>query len=319
MKPLKPWLSLKNQLQQLENRGLQIDNHSAALDYLERLDYYRLSGYWYSMREIDQKASLVHGKPIRRDTFISGSRFEHIVQLYVFDKKLRILALDALERIEMAVRIDITHLLGQREPRAHEIKECFHGNFTKKLINTGPNKGKTEHVVWLGKYQSLLNRARKEPFVLHHMEKYGNLPIWVAIEIWDFGLLSKLFSGMKHADQIKIATIYGASSGQAFAQWLRSLNFIRNVSAHHSRLWNINFVERSAVPTSWSVRPDNARPFFYLCLMQQLLSVICPNSLWGQRLTDLLENGFPKFPDSLLSIKDMGTVANWKNNAPWKN
>jgi abortive infection bacteriophage resistance protein len=94
------------------------------------------------MREIDQKASLVHGKPIRRDTFISGSRFEHIVQLYVFDKKLRILALDALERIEMAVRIDIAHLLGQREPRAHEIKECFHGNFTKKLINTVPNKGK---------------------------------------------------------------------------------------------------------------------------------------------------------------------------------
>ena len=249
MKPLKPWLSFEDQLQQLERRGLCIGDTRTALIYLERLGYYRLSGYWYSLREIDEKASQLTGKPQRKDTFISGSRFEHVVQLYVFDKKLRLLAMDALERIEMAVRVDVAHLLGKRNPMAHEISGGFHGNFAKKVIVYGPNCGKTEHQVWLGRYCSLLHRARREAFVSHYMKQYGKLPIWVSIEIWDFGLLSKLFSGLKHHDKNEIAQIYGVSDGITFSKWLRSLNFIRNVSAHHSRLWNINVVERSPVPT----------------------------------------------------------------------
>lgn len=318
MKPLKSWLSFEDQLRQLEARGLQVDNPAAALDYLERLGYYRLSGYWYPLRKFDERASQTQDKTVRRDTFILGSRFEHVVQLYVFDKKLRLLAMDALERIEMAVRVDVAYLLGKRDPVAHENPACFHGNFAKKKIANGPDKGKTQHQVWLEKYQALLRRSRKEPFVSHHEQKYGNLPIWAAIEIWDFGLLSKLFAGMKHEDQSEIAAMYGAPNGIAFAQWLRSLNFIRNVSAHHSRLWNINVVERSAVPADWPARLDNARPFFYLSLMQQLLNVICPNSTWGQRVTTLLESEFPKFPHGLLSIKEMGVVADWAESAPWK-
>lgn len=318
MKPLKPWMSYKDQLQQLCDRGLQVDDTLAALDYLERLGYYRLSGYWYPLREIDQEESEKQGKAIRKDTFVTGSRFEHVVQLYVFDKKLRLLALDALERIEMAVRVDVAYLLGKRSPAAHENPIYFHGNFAKKISRQEPNNGKTKHQVWLSKYQALLQRARKEPFVLHHKQQYGSLPIWTAIEIWDFGLLSKLFAGMKYEDQNEIANMYNAQNGRIFAQWLRSFNFIRNVSAHHSRLWNINVVERSAVPPDWTVQFDNARPFFYFCLMQQLLGVICPNSTWGQRLIGLLENEFPKFPKNLLSIYEFGIVEEWRNNLPWK-
>ena len=318
MKPLKPWLSFEDQLQQLEARGLVVDDHAAALDYLERLGYYRLSGYWYPLRNIDEAASAVQGKPIRQDSFIQGSRFEHVVQLYVFDKQLRLLALDALERIEVAVRVDVAYLLGQHDPGAHENPACLHGNFSKKTISHGADKGKTLHEVWLKKYHSLLHRASKEPFISHHMQHYGRLPIWAAIESWDFGLLSKFFAGMQHADQNYIAQLYGAPDGIAFAQWLRSLNFIRNVSAHHSRLWNINVVERSAVPQGWHTGLNNSRPFFYLCLMQQLLSVICPNSTWGQRLTKLLETEFPKFPNEILSTADMGLVPGWKDSTPWK-
>ena len=318
MKPLKPWRSFDDQLQQLQARGLQVENRAAALDYLKRLGYYRLSGYWYPLRQIDQAASHALGKAVRLDTFVPGSRFEDVVRLYVFDKKLRLLALDALERIEMAVRVDVAHLLGRRDALAHQNPDCLHGNFAKKLITHGADKGKTQHQVWLVKYKALLHRARKEPFVAHHQQHYGALPIWAAIEVWDFGLLSKLFAGMKNADQTTIAVMYGAPDGQAFAQWLRSLNFIRNVSAHHSRLWNINVVERSAVPPWGSVHLDNARPFFYFCLMRQLLGRICPNSTWGQRLTTLLENEFPKTQSGLLSLDDMGAYANWADGAPWQ-
>lgn len=318
MKPLKPWRAFAEQLQQLQDRGLRVDNPAAALDYLERLGYYRLSGYWYPLRAVDPVASATQGKAVRLDTFVSGSRFDDVVRLYVFDKKLRLLALDALERIEMAVRVDVAHLLGQRSPLAHEDPACLHGNFAKKLITKGPDKGKTQHQVWVGKYQALLSRARREPFVQHNLHEYGALPIWAAIEVWDFGLLSKLFAGMQFADQQSVAKIYGAADGQTFAQWLRSLNFIRNVAAHHSRLWNLNVVERSAVPADWPAALDNARPFLYFCLMQQLLGVICPNSTWGQRLADLIEREFPQTPAGALSIEDFGVVAGWAEATPWK-
>jgi abortive infection bacteriophage resistance protein len=57
----------------------------------------------------------------------------------------------------------------------------------------------------------------------------------VAIKVWDFGLLSRLFSGMQYADKNWIAKKYGQADGETLAKWLCSLNFIRNVSAHHSR------------------------------------------------------------------------------------
>jgi len=133
MKPLKPWMSFTDQLQQLRTRGLQVDNPTAALDYLKRLGYYRLSGYWYPLRAIDKSASTTQGQAVRLETFAPDSRFEDVVRLYVFDKKLRLLALDALERIEMAVRVDVARLLGRRDPRAHEKPDCLHGNFAKKI------------------------------------------------------------------------------------------------------------------------------------------------------------------------------------------
>lgn len=262
IKSLKTWMSFADQLVQLEQRGMVVDDRPAALDYLERIGYYRLSGYWYPMRAIDKVASAARRQAVRLDTFMPGSRLEDVVRLYVFDKRLRLLALDALERIEMAVRVDVAHLLGQRDPLAHENPACLHGNFAKKHITRGPDQGRTQHQVWLLKYQTLLHRARKESFVQHHRQQYGAMPIWAAIELWDFGLLSKLFAGMQFADQHTIAAMYGAPDGQAFAQWLRSLNFIRNVSAHHSRLWNLNVLERAALPPGWPAALDNARPFF---------------------------------------------------------
>ncbi|MBP9023734.1 MAG: Abi family protein [Spirochaetes bacterium] len=317
IKPLKPWISFEDQLKILKDRGIAVDNDSAAISYLKRVGYYRLSGYWYPFREHDKEASLLQSKPVRKDIFIKGSRFEDVIRLYIFDKKLRLLALDALERIEMSVRVDIAHLLGEKDSAAHENPDCFHGNFAKKQIQIGQNAGKTEYQVWLEKYNSLLHRARRESFVEHHQKEYGKLPIWAAIELWDFGMLSKLFSGMQYADMQIIAAKYGAKDGREFAQWLRSLNLIRNVSAHHSRLWNINIVERSIVPQNWSSFLNNERPFFYFCIMKQMLNVICPNTTWGKRFTELLMNDFPDVNSRAISLADFGLIDKWEEWLLW--
>lgn len=308
----KSWVSFADQLALLKSRGLIIDNDTAALDYLERIGYYRLSGYWYSFRAINEDSR--EGIPRRLDDFIYNSHFEDAVKLYVFDKKLRLLALDALERIELALRVDIAHLLGELDIYAHENPILFHGNFAKKTNHTG----KTQHQYWVEKYNSHVHRARREPFVEHYLQKYDRLPIWVAIEIWDFGLLSKMYAGMQFKHQEQIATKYGAENGKAFKGWLRGLNFIRNVAAHHSRLWNINVLERAKLPEDddyWQ-QLNNARPFFYFCLMQRFMDVICPNSSWSDRFTELMIE-FPDVRCEAVSLADFGLIDGWQDWNLW--
>jgi hypothetical protein len=129
------------------------------------------------------------------------------------------------------------------------------------------------------------------------MKKHGRLPIWVAIEIWDFGALSRLFAGMNIKDQDAIAASYGLGTGRELEQWLRSLSYLRNVAAHHSRMWNVNVLELSPAPQfdqNWQSLA-NARPFMYFCIMRFLLARISPNSSWGERFKALMAE-FPNLP-----------------------
>lgn len=306
---VKPWKSIDEQLEILRSRGLQIEDCERAKRYLTRLGYYRLSGYWYPFRQF-RNVDDGQTAELRSDDFMEGSRFGDLIKLYVFDKKLRLLALDALERIEMALRVDVAHLLGESDALAHETPDCFHGNFGKRIDS---RSGKTGHQIWLEKYQQQVRRAGRTPFVSHHLGKYGSLPIWVAIEVWDFGMLSTLYEGMKYNDKNKIALKYGASDGNEMAKCLRSLNFIRNVSAHHARLWNVNVVDRSPLPQGqyWQ-QLNNARPFFYFCLMQMFLRVICPTSTWGQRLNALINEDFPAVGCGAIKVGDFGLTDDWR-------
>ena len=64
---------------------------------------------------------------------MAGARFQDAVDLYVFDKKMRLLILDAIERVEVAFRFEIAYLLGERDPFAYTKPDLLHGNFTKKI------------------------------------------------------------------------------------------------------------------------------------------------------------------------------------------
>lgn len=307
----KPWRSYQDQLVQLTQRGLIVTEPEKALNYLERIGYYRLSGYWYPFRVLSNADRVI------LDIFKSEASFQNAVDLYVFDKKLRLLVLDALERIEIALRVDISHTLGEKDPFAHIKPEFLSNNFCSKV---NKKTGLTEHAQWLKTHDGLIQRS-KEKFIEHNKDKYGlPLPIWIACEIWDFGTLSKLFSGMKPDDKNTIASKYGVSEGRIFESWLRSLNYLRNVCAHHSRLWNRNIIDQPKLPkageVSW-VDPFQgeahllARPFLLLCIAKHLLTIINPSSSWGQRLTVLLLE-FPDLQHVGLNLNGMGAVEGWE-------
>lgn len=328
---VKPWLSYGDQLDKLTARGLAVTDRAKALEYLERIGYYRLSGYWFPFRERSGPLVLLDGpdgrprnpkriETVALDDFKPGATFERAVQLYVFDKQLRLLAMDALERIEIALRVDISHTLGRLDPFAYLRPDLLHDSFSRRL---DPKTGLTGHHTWLDKQAQLIVRS-KEEFVRHNKTKYGlPLAIWVACEVWDFGAMSKLYDGMRVQEQDTIAGKYGVRDGRIFASWLRSLNYLRNVCAHHSRLWNRNIVDQPKLPPAtelpW-VAPfehdvhAHARCFLLLRIARHVLRRVNPSSTWPSRLREHLR-GFPDLDHLELALGDLGAPKHWE--AEW--
>lgn len=316
----RPWKSFDDQLALLEQRGMNIGDRAAARAYLERIGYYRLSAYWYPFRQftISQDAQTRKVVATASNQFHADTHFLDAVHLYLFDKHLRLLLLDALERIEVAVRVDMAHLLGKRNTFAYRDKSEFHPRFSGRKNRQGV-EAFTE---WQNKYAGLLARS-KEDFVSHYRKHHGqDLPVWVAIEVWDFGALSQLFAMMKVSDQEHIARKYGVDDFGVFASWLRSLNYLRNLAAHHSRVWNRNIVEQPKLPVPGAIHWCDAfigkadliaKPFLLLAILRHMVRVVCPNTEWHLRIQAHLQ-GFPTLQSSQQrTVADMGVTANWEN------
>jgi len=190
----KPHLSLANQLNLLKQRGLQVADDTSALECLRFNNYYRLSAYWYPFRKIEEYK--------RSNNFLPNSKFEDAYKLYLFDKSLKLLLLDAIECLEIAARTEIALHLGSRCIFAHKNPSLFRSSFTNL-----DRSGESDYKKWQNKFDEAVKRSKDE-FVLHHQRKYGDrssLPIWIAIELWDFGLLSRFYSGMNTPDCVKVA------------------------------------------------------------------------------------------------------------------
>ncbi len=313
-KPLKSHASFPQQLDILRARGLLVQDEAAALAALARLGYYRLSGYFYPLRK-----TLPPGQTGRQDDFCEGASIELVLALAEFDKRLRLLALYALESTELAVRVALAHHLGKLDAEAHLNPRLLDRRFTQPSRPGQPSA----HELWLRRHEQLLADS-KEDFVIHHRERYGGrLPIWVAIEVWDFGTLSRFFSGMAYRDRNRVASLLGATDGEVLKSWLRAFNFVRNVSAHHARLWNRRNIETVALPKLEQCRwlaPLHGQPdacskvFGTLACLLVMMRTIAPRSDWPARLKAHLQT----FPTSdLLSLSAAGFPTDWEALPLW--
>lgn len=301
VKEPKIWKSYDEQLEILKSRGLRIGDEKKALGYLRTIGYYRLSGYFYSFRQFAPENS-----KSRLDEFTPGTHFEDVKNLYMFDKKLRQSALDALERIEVALRVNIAHTLGRYDPLAYKDENYFASGFN--------------HAEWLERHNNLVEREKKTSFVKHHLEHYADLPVWVACEVWDFGTMSMLYKGMLNKDKDRIAKFYRLREGRHLQTHLHALNFIRNVSAHHSRLWNMGITIKVSLKgladEEWKLLSIK-KPFVYFCLMKRMLDVICPRTEWGDRFLTVLDE-FPDVENKAVSLRDMGLEGNLRSWKLWQ-
>jgi len=316
----KSHLTLPKQLQLLKSRGLLVLDDAEAMACLHRNGYYRLSAYWYPFRKIEGG--------IRADSFLDGSYFEDAQALYVFDKELKLHLLDAIERVEIAVRADIALTLGKRQVFAHEHAPLLHPNFAVVNYRYDHAKGRrvTRHEDWLDRFHKAVGKSRDE-FITHYYGKYdagSPLPIWIAIELWDFGLLSHFYSGMRDRYRRQVASRFAVPDWQLMESWLITLNYVRNVIAHHGRLWNLNLADQPMIPKAGvmvdfdalAVSPTvNSRIYSVCCILCHFSKIINPHSTWPQKLSEIVRS-FPVMPHA--GIQDMGFPADWQDQSLWQ-
>lgn len=216
--------SYLDQLAILEARGLSVADRVAAVQWLSHLNYYRFKLY-----------ASVFWQP-ERLRYAQGASFEDVLWVCHFDQGLRELVLSAMKCVEVSVRSRLAYEIGHRSgPQAHLDTRMFrHVDRCIEMLNG---------------LRSELRRSR-EDFLAPYKptESIGDIPVWVAVEVASFGVISKMLSGQASASlRQAVADTYGMDE-RVLCAAMHHLNVVRNTAAHHGRLWNRRFNIELSLP-----------------------------------------------------------------------
>lgn len=298
MKYEKPPLSLAQQLDLLESRGLLVSDRKAAETSLSNISYYRLSAYMLPYKEPGQ------------DRFKSGTSFEQILHTYVFDRELRMLVFDTIEPIEIAFRTQaIYHPSMELGAFWYEVESNFQVGMSV--------------VEQLAVIDEKVSRS-KETFIEHFKSRYTaqeRPPAWMLFEILSFGQLTTLvFNLSSYSARNAIASHFGFPGTQRhiFESWIQSIVYVRNICAHHSRLWNRKLVYQPShlakTQFHWisNKQVTNTKIFYFLSALLFLTKRITADTRFAKRLLALID-AHPDVP-----VSEMDFPNDWKEQPLWK-
>ncbi|MDN4616236.1 Abi family protein [Leifsonia sp. F6_8S_P_1B] len=319
----KPHLTLDEQMAQLAARGLRIDDSPSARRVLETVGYYRFSAYAYPFRQ-PLAVGVVPETSVqfRADTFVEGAAFGWAQQLWGFDRALRLLILDAVETVEIALRAKVSFHLGHRDAFGHLSRASL--DPAKCDRPDAEHPGSSSYDVWRDRFVQHQERAVSEDFIRHYVEKYdARLPVWVATEVMELGQLVRLFGFMTDGDQSLVSKDMAGVSGAVFARWLKVINYVRNLCAHHARLWNRRLTYKlGRIPENapgllhLNAIPNSRERIYAVCAVVCFLTdAIRAEDAWGRRLAALID----RFPGSLpvAPETDMGFPDGWRPLPLW--
>lgn len=310
----KPALSHEQMIEQLRGRGLDVPDTERAGRYLKQIGYYRLSPYMIPFQEG------------REDhTFASGTGFDDVLGLYVFDRHLRLLVLDGLERVEVAVRANLTDTMAEAGGPHWYLDPGWFASTAEhqRLLD----QIQTECRDQLARPAEAVGDQVLYPSALeHYLTRYAQPelpPSWVMVEMLTIGQLSHLVGNLsQRRHRTAIARGLGIND-PLLVSWLRTYNRVRNICAHHGRLWNVGLGVYPALPTAPNVvwlsdrdalagHPDRAKRLYpVLVSIQSVLTTVSPHSSWAARLTDLLHR-HPSVP-----LRGMGLFPGWNTDPFW--
>lgn len=297
---------------------------------LRHISYNRWAQYWNS------RYSAVDG--ISQHTFLPDTYWEDIEAVYMFDRRIRNLLFDAIARIEISLRISLSHqwakVSGTDKPHARTAFYELKRPFTSKKKDSG-----YEYMMNCAEVE--FNRAKKRKNIrakLRHVPDVSHLPVWEFIDFCTFGPLSNLISiGLKDRVVIRIAHTFGFRNIQEFRSVIFLLHDIRNTCAHQGRVWNRPWLTAQSTPhvkaqqtpywdlvwnpsaSAWesgqghtlvSDLKTTAVALTYCCY---ILKYIAPKSKWKDRCKALL-----LAPENAAFIAELGFNEHWWSHPLWR-
>jgi abortive infection bacteriophage resistance protein len=277
-------------------RGLAIADQSECTKALRVIGYYRLSAYMIPFQK--------GGGGVNRHDFSLGTDFAHILDLYTFDRQLRLVTADALERIEIALRTTITDVMcTSYDPFWYVEPKRF-----DKSYDFDANTDKIKHDIG---YYDIQKRSVS---IGHYYNTYGHPsvpPSWMVFESLSFGSVVYIFRHLALSDRKKISGQFNIDETLA-SSWFFSLSYARNLCAHHSRFWNRRFTIRPKIASLYSKQMDpNDTAYAQFVTMQILMLSIAPTSRWRERLRSTLISHPHIDPVTL------GFPPEWDAKPPW--
>lgn len=282
-------------IEQLTSRGLNFNELDAerALRYLTHIGYYRLSAYFIPFEIFDEDQK-------RNHQFQAETHFDQILDLYIFDRKLRMLVMEAIERIEVSVRANWSNAMSLSEQDKNQ--QDAHAYMKPSLF-----KSPWQHQKNLSRVVSEIADS-EEQSIKHYKNTYVEPflpPTWVMVETLTFGGLSQWYANTKSTEVKKVvAKVIGLPTIEITESVLQSLSLVRNICAHHGRLWNRQLVKQlpyirklkqhlvveEVISAKGEVQHQPSRKLFnYLLVINHLMNCIQPNTSWSQRLDELME------------------------------
>ncbi|KQO64525.1 Abi family protein [Curtobacterium sp. Leaf261] len=325
MEYVKPWLSIQDQVDGLARRGLDVGDAGAAGVLLREVGYYRLTGYLYPFRESEPVLDDRGRERVRvLDSYKSRTHLDDARDLIDFDRDLRLLVLEGVERIEVALRTQLASSLGKLSAFAHEGSSAFVPTFTQPRTDGDGKPLPSRQEVWLERVRER-QADSDEAFVTHFRVKYdGRMPIWALTEILELGQVARLYMGLRNDIATEMAAAFGVPTKQLMQSWIATLNYVRNIAAHHARLFNRKLVIAPKRPKGGAVpllahltrqeAPKQFGTYNALAMMAYLLETLDPSRQWSVRVAALLR-AFPSTEH--LSVESMGLVPDWLELDLW--
>jgi abortive infection bacteriophage resistance protein len=302
----KPALGLEEQAILLASRGLVFENWAESFDHLEHIGYYRFTGYLHPFK--------IGGGA---EYFQTGTTFEIVHDRYIFDRRLRMLVMEAVEKIEIAVRAAISNSIASRHGPHWYMDEANFGRpgyyHTHQKFNV-----KAWHAAFIEDVKRQIGHdeaQRRDIFIKHYYATYDHPempPCWMIFEVLSFGSISQCFKFLKHPEYGDLCGKFGLNH-QILSSWLHSISYVRNLCAHHSRLWNRVLTIKPIIPNAQRGRFNNQNDRIYAVLLttQILLRKIWSNNHWAESLRDLFDT-HPNIP-----LISMGFPQDWRTRKEW--
>ena len=214
MKANKEFKKLDEQIAILRNKGLTINDEAYAADVLFRENYFFLNGYRHLFM-----------KSLTNKTYISGTTFEELYSLFLFDRVFRNILFKNILNIENNIKSIVSYNLSLRYGY-HEKDYLDYKNFTNN-----PEKSRQVSDIIKKMKRQIKSNASTHSATMHYVNSYGYIPLWVLVKVLSFGIIGELYTILKKEDQINIADVYDLDS-ETLSNYLVLLSNYRNLCAH---------------------------------------------------------------------------------------